>query len=84
MVVEFKDRSELEDFLIDMDIDSVTRELLAPPYTSSYLRDILYSGWKGICQMTDEELIEEFNCRTEDTAVILTDGNGDVKLTVVK
>jgi hypothetical protein len=34
--------------------------------------------------MTDEELIEEFNCRTDEVAVILTDDNGDVKLTVVK
>jgi hypothetical protein len=34
--------------------------------------------------MTDEELIEEFNCRTDEIAIILTDGNGDVNLTVVK
>jgi hypothetical protein len=83
MVVKFKDRNDLEDFLIDMDFDTIADDIRMTG-GSTYLRDILYGGWQGICQMTDEELIEEFNCRTNDTAVILTDGNDDVKLTVVK
>jgi hypothetical protein len=80
---KFKDRDELEDFLIAMDFDTIADDIRMTG-GSSYLIDILYSGWKGICQMTDEELIEEFNCRTDEVAVILTDDNGDVKLTVVQ
>ena len=80
---KFKDRDELEDFLIAMDFDTIADDIRMTG-GSSYLRDILYGGWKGIFQMTDEELIEEFNCRTDEVAVILTDDNGDVKLTVVQ
>ena len=80
MEVKFKDRSDLEDWLIADDFDTIA----ADTNGSSFLRDILYSGLKGVCQMTDEELIEEFNCRTDEIAIILTDSNGDVNLTVVK
>ena len=83
MEVKFKDRSDLEDWLIADDFDAIANDINGTN-GSSYLRDILYSGWKGVCQMTDEELIEEFNCRTDEIAIILTDGNGNVNLTVVK
>jgi hypothetical protein len=83
MEVKFKDRSDLEDWLIADDFDTIAADIDGTN-GSSFLRDILYSGWKGVCQMTDEELIEEFNCRTDEIAIILTDGNGDVNLTVVK
>jgi hypothetical protein len=83
MEIKFKDRSDLEDWLIADDFDTIADDI-SRANGSSFLRDILYSGWKGVCQMTDDELIEEFNCRTDEIAIILTDGNGDVNLTVVK
>ena len=67
--VKFENREALEDSLIRQDFNSIEQEILNTG-GSSFLRDILYSGWKGVSEMTDEELIREFNERTDKVAVI--------------
>lgn len=67
--VKFEDREALEDWMIGQDFDDIQRDIVESGGGSSFLRDILYSGWKGVSLMTDEELIEEFSCRTDKVAV---------------
>ena len=64
MEVKFKDRSDLEEWLIADDFDAIANDINGTN-GSSYLRDILYSGWKGVCQMTDEELRAEIARRRQ-------------------
>ncbi len=68
--VKFEDRTALEDWMIRQDFNDIQRDIVESGGGSNFLRDILYSGWKGVGQMTDEELIEEFSCRTDKVAVI--------------
>jgi hypothetical protein len=48
MEIKFKDRSDLEDWLIADDFDTIADDI-SRANGSSFLRDILYSGWKGVC-----------------------------------
>ena len=68
--VKFEDRTALEDWMIRQDFNDIQRDIVESGGGSNFLRDILYSGWKGVSQMTDEELIREFNERTDKVAVI--------------
>ena len=68
--VKFEDREALEDWMINQDFNDIQRDMIESGGGSSFLRDILYSGWKGVSEMTDEELIKEFNERTDKVAVI--------------